>query len=147
MPDKKKSAIPNPQPEIPPPPRVLGVDPGLNITGYAVLEVAVGGPRLCEAGVVRGRTRNSLTAVASAEIHAGLTEVIASLHPNRHGLGTTLLALPASPHLDPHGPCSRRDLGLSAAQAGITVVHYSATQVKKLSPATAASKSQIQHAV
>ena len=31
-------------------PAVLGIDPGLNITGYAVLEVAPGGPRLCEAG-------------------------------------------------------------------------------------------------
>ncbi len=34
--------------------RVLGIDPGLNITGYGVLEIGGGPPRLCEAGVVRG---------------------------------------------------------------------------------------------
>ena len=44
------------------PPRVLGIDPGLNTTGYGVLELAVGGPKLCEAGIVRGRDRRSLTA-------------------------------------------------------------------------------------
>ena len=32
---------------------VLGIDPGLNTTGYAVLQWAATGPTLCEAGVVR----------------------------------------------------------------------------------------------
>ena len=36
--------------------RILGVDPGLNITGYGVLEVARNRIQVCEAGVVRGRT-------------------------------------------------------------------------------------------
>ena len=31
--------------------------PGLNITGYGVLEVGGGRLRLCEAGVVRGKSR------------------------------------------------------------------------------------------
>ena len=35
--------------------RILGIDPGLNITGYGVLEVDGGRLRLCEAGVVRGK--------------------------------------------------------------------------------------------
>jgi crossover junction endodeoxyribonuclease RuvC len=30
--------------------RILGIDPGLRVTGYAVLEP---GPRVCEAGVIR----------------------------------------------------------------------------------------------
>ena len=34
--------------------RVLGIDPGLNITGYAVIERAGGKLQLIEAGVVRG---------------------------------------------------------------------------------------------
>ena len=41
--------------------RILGIDPGLNITGYGVLDVGAGPPRLCEAGVVRGKSRGSLT--------------------------------------------------------------------------------------
>ena len=32
--------------------RILGIDPGLNVTGYGVLEVGRRGPRLREAGVV-----------------------------------------------------------------------------------------------
>src|SRR4051794_29936064 len=34
--------------------RILGIDPGLNVTGYAVLEAGERGPRVLEAGVVRG---------------------------------------------------------------------------------------------
>ena len=37
--------------------RILGVDPGLNITGYGVLEVARARIQVCDAGVVRGRTK------------------------------------------------------------------------------------------
>ena len=35
--------------------RVLGVDPGLNITGYGVVEMARGGPAIVEAGTIRQR--------------------------------------------------------------------------------------------
>ena len=61
--------------------RILGVDPGLNITGYGVLECGNGKPRLCEAGVVRGRSRGSI-AQRVAEIHRGVASVIAELRPN-----------------------------------------------------------------
>ena len=37
--------------------RILGIDPGLNITGYGVLEAGDGRLRFCEAGVVRGQDR------------------------------------------------------------------------------------------
>src|SRR5438552_2165663 len=39
--------------------RILGVDPGLHITGYAVVEIGLHRPLVCEAGVIRtaeGRT-------------------------------------------------------------------------------------------
>ena len=71
--------------ETPQPPRVLGVDPGLNVTGYAVLEPGQRGPRLVEAGVVRGRSRESLTA-RLAEIHRGVADVIAALRPTAMAL-------------------------------------------------------------
>src|SRR5262245_48819374 len=63
------------------PKRVLGVDPGLNITGYGVLEVTRSGVRLCEAGVVRGRSKGSMAARLD-EIHAGILDVIESLKPS-----------------------------------------------------------------
>ena len=50
-------------------PRVLGVDPGLNVTGYAVLEVAIGGPKVCEAGVVRGITIHFMPAAGEASMY------------------------------------------------------------------------------
>ena len=50
--------------------RILGVDPGLNITGYSVLETISGGIRVCEAGVVRGRARGDLAERVCA-IHQG----------------------------------------------------------------------------
>ena len=43
--------------------RILGIDPGLNTTGYGVIEVADRQVRLVEAGVVRGKTRGSLARV------------------------------------------------------------------------------------
>ena len=128
------------------PPRVLGIDPGLNTTGYGVLEVAAGGPKLCEAGVIRGRTRDSLTA-RLVEIHTGVCEVIAALKP-------TVMALeqlfshykrPRTSILMGH---ARGVICLAAAQAGVQVIDYSATRVKKtLTGSGHASKSQMQRAV
>jgi crossover junction endodeoxyribonuclease RuvC len=128
------------------PHRVLGVDPGLNTTGYGVLEAAVGGPRLCEAGVVRGRTRGSLTARV-AEIHTGISEVIAALNPTAMALEELYshYERPRTSILMGH---ARGVICLAAAQAGIAVIHYSATQVKKaLTGSGRAPKSQIQEAV
>jgi crossover junction endodeoxyribonuclease RuvC len=33
--------------------RILGIDPGLQVTGYAVLEVGTQAPMVCEAGIIR----------------------------------------------------------------------------------------------
>src|SRR5256885_6552658 len=43
----------SPAPPIPPPPRILGLDPGLQVTGYAVLEASDDGPKVRDAGVIR----------------------------------------------------------------------------------------------
>jgi crossover junction endodeoxyribonuclease RuvC len=126
--------------------RVLGIDPGLNITGYGVLEMTAAGPKVCEAGVVRGRTRGSLAARV-AEIHEGVAEVIASLKP-------TVMALeelyshyerPRTSILMGH---ARGVICLAGVQAGIPVVHYSATRIKKLLTGNGrAPKRQMQEAV
>ena len=55
--------------------RILGIDPGLNTTGYGVIELASRGVKLIEAGVIRGKTRGSLEARLK-EIHEGVVEVI-----------------------------------------------------------------------
>jgi len=40
--------------------RILGVDPGLGITGYGVVEGDVAAPRLLEAGAIRSGSRREL---------------------------------------------------------------------------------------
>lgn len=127
-------------------PRVLGIDPGLNITGYAVLEASAGGPIVCEAGVVRGKTKDSLTARLH-EIHIGITEVIAALKPTCVAIEQLYshYERPQTAILMGH---ARGVICLAAVQAGLEVVNYNATQVKKILTGNGhASKSQMQHAV
>ena len=59
--------------------RILGVDPGLNITGYGVLEVAGRSLRVVEAGVIRGRSRSLENRLR--EIHIGVAEVLDAFRP------------------------------------------------------------------
>ena len=110
--------------------RILGIDPGLNITGYGVLEIGNGAPKLCEAGVVRGKTRGSLTARLH-EIHQGVADVILALKPGVMALEQLYshYARPRTAILMGH---ARGVICLAAAQAGIPVVHYASTQVKRI---------------
>ena len=140
--------------------RILGIDPGLNITGYGVLEctcataglsssAGLGGkssPRICEAGVVRGKSRRSLTA-RLVEIHEGVADVIAALKPGVMAIEELYSHYnrPRTAILMGH---ARGVICLAAARAGIPVVHYSATQIKKiLTGAGRASKAQVQRAI
>ncbi len=110
--------------------RVLGIDPGLNITGYAVLEVAADGPKVVEAGVVRGQTRDSLTA-RLAEIHDGVADVIATLRPSAMAL-EQLYSHYEHPRTSILMGHARGVICLAAAKGGVEVHNYSATQIKKV---------------
>jgi len=126
--------------------RILGVDPGLNVTGYAVLEAGEGVVRLCEAGIICGKTRNSLTR-RLAEVYRGVSDVIAGLRPAVMALEDLYshYERPRTAILMGH---ARGVICLAAAQAEIPVVHYSATQVKKiLTGSGRASKGQVQRAI
>src|SRR5437870_4904344 len=97
--------------------RVLGIDPGLNITGYGVLQRTPNGPRVIEAGVVRGVSKQSLTD-RLVEIHRGVVEVIATLQPDVMALEQLYshIAHPRTSILMGH---ARGVICLAAAQAGI----------------------------
>ena len=126
--------------------RILGIDPGLNTTGYGVLDVHCGKLRLCEAGVVRGRTRGSLTARLN-QIYEGVAEVIESLRPEVMALEELYshYGRPRTAILMGH---ARGVICLAAARSGIEVVHYSATQIKRiLTGSGRASKGQVQRAI
>ena len=126
--------------------RVLGIDPGLNITGYAVIERSPRGLKLVEAGVVRGTSRGDLVARLH-EIHTGVADVISSLHPD------TLAIEQLYSHYERARTAilmghARGVICLAAAQAGMNVCHYAATQVKRLLTGSGrAPKSQMQNAV
>lgn len=130
----------------PQPMRILGIDPGLNVTGYGVLEVAAGSVRVCEAGVVRGRSKRSLTDRLD-EIHAGVADVIASLSPTAMTVEQLYAHYkhPRTAILIGH---ARGVICLAAAQAKIPVMSYSATQIKKVLTGNGrASKNQMQLAI
>jgi crossover junction endodeoxyribonuclease RuvC len=133
----------NPQPSLD---RILGVDPGLNVTGYGVLDVVDGKLRLCEAGIVRSRSREPLSRRV-ASIHQGVAEVIAALRPTAMAIEELYSHYnrPRTAILMGH---ARGVICLAGAQAGIPVVHYSATQIKRiLTGSGRAPKTQVQTAI
>jgi crossover junction endodeoxyribonuclease RuvC len=126
--------------------RILGVDPGLNITGYAVIEKRHGALALVEAGMIRGRSRGDLAA-RLVEIHEGVADVIASLKPEVLALEELYshYERPRTAILMGH---ARGVICLAATQAGLPVRSYSATQVKRLLTGSGrAPKSQVQRAI
>ena len=126
--------------------RILGIDPGLNTTGYGVIDFSSGKPKLIEAGVIRGKTRGSLEARLK-EIHEGVVEVIASLKPGVMAVEQLYshYERPRTAILMGH---ARGVIILAAALAGIPTKHYAATQVKlMLTGAGRAPKSQMQNAI
>ena len=126
--------------------RVLGVDPGLNITGYGVVDVGADGAQLCEAGVIRGRSRRSLVDRVY-EIHEGLIEVIQQMHPSVLALEELYshYQRPRTAILMGH---ARGVICLAAAQNKIPVESYAATQVKRIITGSGrAPKLQVQMAV
>ena len=126
--------------------RVLGVDPGLNVTGYAVLEKGPSGPVLREAGIVRSN-RNQPLELRLQEIYQGVREVILGLEPTAMAVEQLFshYQRPRTAILMGH---ARGVICLAAAEQGIPVAHYGATQVKKLLTGSGrATKEQMQLAI
>lgn len=124
----------------------LGIDPGLNRTGYAVLERGPGGPRLREGGVIRSTAALSL-AERVHEIGCGLREVIEELRPEVMAIEQvfTLGKNPKTSILMAH---ARGTILFAAAEQGMPVAHYTPRQIKKLLTGSgAAGKQQVQQAV
>ena len=126
--------------------RILGIDPGLNITGYGVLDISSTGVRIVEAGVVRGRTKGSISARVH-EIHEGITDVITSLMPEVMAMEELYSHYdrPKTAIIMGH---ARGVLCLAAAQNELPLKHYSATQIKKILTGNGrAPKHQIQESI
>lgn len=126
--------------------RILGVDPGLNITGYAVIEKVGGKLKIIEAGVIRGVDRTSL-AKRLKDIHAGIRDVLAQFKPETLALEELYshYERPRTSILMGH---ARGVICLAAEQAGVPVTAYASTKVKKLLTGNGrAPKVQMQNAI
>ncbi len=124
--------------------RVLGIDPGLNITGYGVLDTG-GKIRLVEAGVIRGRGKTLAERIH--EIHDGVREVIEAFQPDVLALEELYshYKRPRTAILMGH---ARGVICLAAASRSIEVYPYAATKIKKmLTGSGRASKAQVQRAI
>jgi crossover junction endodeoxyribonuclease RuvC len=133
----------------PQPLRILGLDPGLHITGYGVLEAADRGPRIVEAGVIRSGDNRTAADMAQRlqTLYAGLCEVLAQCDPAAIAVEQLYAHYdhPRTAILMAH---ARGVLLLAGAQRNLPVVSYAATQVKKTITGNGrASKEQMQHAI
>ncbi|NCY03089.1 MAG: crossover junction endodeoxyribonuclease RuvC [Planctomycetia bacterium] len=125
--------------------RIVGFDPGLNTTGYGIVEWTGRLLRLVEAGTVRPRSDTLETRLA--EIHAGVREVLDAFRPQAVAIEQIFVhaRFPKTAILMGH---ARGVLCLAASQAGLAVHHYLPTRVKStLTGNGHAGKEQMQMAV
>ncbi|MFW6146691.1 MAG: crossover junction endodeoxyribonuclease RuvC [Planctomycetota bacterium] len=126
--------------------RVLGVDPGLNITGYAAMDFAGGDGVIVEAGAIRTTPDAPITRRIE-QIHADLADLLAELTPDRVAV-EKLYAHYNHPRTSILMAHARGVILLAAQQAAVGVVDLAATEVKKsLTGNGHASKGQIQRAI
>lgn len=126
--------------------KVLGVDPGLSITGYGLVEIKMGEPSLAEAGLIRLR-RGEPVERRLSELYDGAREIMRELSPDVVVVEEvhSQYSRPATAIMMGH---ARGVLFLAAAKSGIPVVGYSAAHIKKAVTGNGrASKGQVQRMV
>lgn len=129
---------------------ILGVDPGLNTTGYGLLRATPDGTRpqleLVEAGIVTSRRSDSLGS-RLASIHDGIAEVLANWKPALCAIEKLYshYERPQTAILMGH---ARGVICLAAAEAKVPIHDYASTQVKKVLTGNGrAPKVQVQYAI
>ncbi len=126
--------------------RVLGIDPGLNITGYAVLDLGRSEPDIIEAGAIRTNAKAPM-AERICQIYKELTDIIAEYKPDSAAI-EQLYAHYKHPRTAILMGHARGVMLLACQQAGIAVKSVSATQVKKsLTGNGHATKLQVQRSI
>jgi crossover junction endodeoxyribonuclease RuvC len=128
---------------------VLGLDPGLQTTGYGVLEITDRGPRVVDAGVIRsteGRDPADMAQRLKA-LYDGLCEVLTEWQPSAMAV-EQLYAHYEHPRTAILMAHARGVYLLAGAQHNIPVISYASTKVKKVVTGSGhASKEQMQHAI
>jgi crossover junction endodeoxyribonuclease RuvC len=129
--------------------RILGIDPGLQVTGYGVLEPSSDGPSAREAGVIRSSEKGSLSDMAKRvrALYDGIAEVIEQYRPGVVAV-EQLYAHYEHPRTAILMAHARGVLFLAAGMRDIPVVSYNATRIKKTVTGNGrASKEQVQRTI
>ena len=122
--------------------RVLGVDPGLQVTGYGVLDNKSGKLELVEAGVIRSTSAYPLEH-RLFELYNGIENVIDEFSPDVLSV-EELYSHYKHPKTAVIMGHARGAFFIAAGKSGIPVFSYSATRIKKSITGTGhASKNQI----
>jgi crossover junction endodeoxyribonuclease RuvC len=128
------------------PVRILGVDPGLQVTGYAVIEE---GPRICEAGIIKSAEGRGSTEMAPRldALYNGIVEVLEQFRPGV-AVVEQLYAHYDHPRTAILMAHARGVIFLAAARKNIPVVSYNATRIKKsITGSGRADKGQVQRTI
>lgn len=124
----------------------LGIDPGLNRTGYSLLQRSPDGPILLEGGILTANRMQSLAARVH-EIGEGLREIITEFSPDTIAL-ERIFSFGPNPKTAITMAHLRGAFLLIATDFGVPVVDYSPTQIKRLLTGSGkATKEQMQAAV
>ena len=130
--------------------RILGIDPGLRITGYGAVDcdpdAPMAAPRLVEGGVLRIPPDLPLPA-RLRRLHEEMREVLSELEPDLVAV-ESVFAHPDRASTGVRMGHARGVLLLAAAQQGADVVEHAPAQVKKsLTGDGSADKARMQLAI
>jgi len=126
--------------------RILGIDPGLHVTGYGVIDVSGNDVAVVEAGVIQTDPKAPMSQ-RLVQLHAELAEVLAETTPQL-GAIEKLYAHYKHPRTAILMGHARGAILLAFAQVGVDVLDLPATMVKRsLTGNGHASKQQVQRAV
>jgi crossover junction endodeoxyribonuclease RuvC len=132
------------------PVRILGLDPGLQVAGYGVLEIGPTGPVICEAGVIKGADSGRSKADMAprlVNLYTGIVEVMEQYRPAAMAV-EQLYAHYQHPRTAILMAHARGALLLAAGLRDIPVTSYNATAIKKtITGHGRAGKAQMQHAM
>ena len=131
------------------PARILGIDPGLNTTGYAVVDALDAGPKLLEAGVIKSAERRATPDMARRlkALYDGVIEAIDQFRATELSVEQLYAHYdhPRTAILMAH---ARGAILLAAGQRDLKVTSYAATRIKKaVTGSGRAGKEQMQLAM
>ena len=126
--------------------RILGIDPGLQLTGYGVVDYQLMHPKMIDGGVIRLKPRTSI-AQRLVELEKELDGIFAEYHPEICGVEQLYshYAHPRTAILMGH---ARGVIMLVAQRHGAQIEEFAANRVKQAITGNGhASKLQMQRAI